>query len=218
MFNGQYTVETLADGTAAIRLPVAFRGHLDAGDYPYPFWHAAKKWKDYHNCADLVFVFKNQQIVGALRSAETKAEQVAIREMKWDKQWTWTDDKTHTEQPHVTLYTNLLSAGNPYTEQLDGAFRTLAKGLQKAECLDCHRPDNHAKMKMLEFFNYPNQALAGRGRLLEVLKQNAMPPGDGLKNDDERKNLLAFATEFKRLGDAAFQFETEKAHTTNQAH
>ena len=163
-------------------------------------------------------VFKNQQIVGALRSAETKAEPVAIREVTWDKKWTWTDDKTHTEQPHVALYTHLFSAGNPYTAQLDGAFRTLAKGLQKAECLDCHRPDNHAKMKMLELFSYPNQALAGRGRILDVLHQNAMPPGDGLKNADERKSLVAFATEFKRLGDAAFQFETEKAHTATQAH
>ena len=120
-------------------------GRLDAGDYPYPFWHAAKKWNAYHTCADLVFVFKNQQIVGALRSAETKAEPVAIRKVKWDKKWSWTDEKTHTEQPHVALYTHLFSAGNPYTEQLDGAFRTLAKGLQKAECLDCHRPDNHAQ-------------------------------------------------------------------------
>lgn len=213
MFNGQYKVEPLAEGAAAIRMPVSFRGNLDAGDYPYPFWHAEKKWQAYHTCADLVFIFKNHQIVGALRSAENKAERVAIREVKWDKKWTWTDEKTHTEQPHVALYTNLFSAGNPYTAQLDGAFRNLAKGLQKAECLDCHRPDNQAQMKMLEMLNYPNQALSGRGRILEVLQQNAMPPGDGLKNDDERKSLLAFATEFKRLGDAAFQFETAKTQT-----
>jgi hypothetical protein len=73
-------------------------------------------------------------------------------------------------------------------------------------------------MKMLELFNYPNQALAGRGRILDVLQQNAMPPGDGMKNADERASLLVLANEFKRLGDAAFQFETDKTQTAKQTH
>jgi hypothetical protein len=65
-------------------------------------------------------------------------------------------------------------------------------------------------MNMLEFFNYPNQALAGRNRIISVLEENSMPPLDGIENPRDRRTLLELARDFKRIADEALKFENEQ--------
>jgi len=65
-------------------------------------------------------------------------------------------------------------------------------------------------MNMLEFFNYPNQALTGRNRIIAVLEDNAMPPIDGIEDPRDRQTLLELARDFKRIADEALKFENEK--------
>ena len=64
-------------------------------------------------------------------------------------------------------------------------------------------------MSMLEFFNYPNQALTGRSRIIAVLEDNTMPPIDGIDNPRDRQTLLELARDFKRIADEALTFENE---------
>jgi hypothetical protein len=48
MFNGQYRVDYDAiESRYRARLECVFRNNLMPGQYPYPFWHDAKKWSDY---------------------------------------------------------------------------------------------------------------------------------------------------------------------------
>jgi hypothetical protein len=65
-------------------------------------------------------------------------------------------------------------------------------------------------MNMLEFFNFPNQALAGRNRIITVLEENSMPPIDGIGSPRDRQTMLELARDFKRIADAALEFEDEK--------
>ena len=48
MFNGRYTVDyNTTEARYRARLESVFRNNLIPGQYPYPFWHDAKKWSDY---------------------------------------------------------------------------------------------------------------------------------------------------------------------------
>ncbi len=132
----------------------------------------------------------------------------------WDHKWHWfkpgiTHEATQTE-PRVTLYSSLFTPKNPHVKELDSAYRKLALGFNRYKCFECHTPANYAKMNMLEFFNYPNQALTGRNRIIAVLEDNAMPPIDGIEDPRDRQTLLELARDFKRIADEALKFENEK--------
>jgi hypothetical protein len=94
-------------------------------------------------------------------------------------------------------------------KELDAAYRKLALGFNHYKCFECHTPGNSSKMAMLEFFNYPNHALAGRNRIISVLEENSMPPIDGIENPRDRQTLLELARDFKRIADEALRFENE---------
>ena len=48
MFNGRYQVAyDTTEGRYRARVEGVFRNNLLPGQYPYPFWHDAKKWSDY---------------------------------------------------------------------------------------------------------------------------------------------------------------------------
>ena len=213
MFDGTYRIERLPERTV-IHLPAHFRGQLDAGEYPYPFWHSEKKWDAYNYSTEVIFVYEEGKLKGGFRSASVDKSRPKV-ERTWDQKWTWfggrgTDHGGSAMQPHVTLYSHLFSSKNPYVKDLDSAYRKMALALNTFKCMECHSPSNTAKMNMLEFFNYPNQALAGRNRIITVLEENSMPPIDGIQNPRDRQTLLELAREYKRAADEALAFEKEK--------
>src|SRR5206468_3171233 len=56
MFNGRYQVEyDTTEARYRARLECVFRNNLMPGQYPYPFWHDAKKWSDYQRANGITF-------------------------------------------------------------------------------------------------------------------------------------------------------------------
>jgi hypothetical protein len=212
MFDQNYRVERIGD-EAILHMPARFRGELDAGEYPYPFWHSDKKWDAYNYSTEVIFVYREGKLKGAVRSAVTDTSRPKLAKT-WDHKWHWFTPGANHEpdqaQPRVTLYANLLSPNNPHVKELDSAYRRLALGFNQFKCFECHTPANDARMNMLEFFNFPNQALAGRNRIITVLEENSMPPIDGIENPRDRATMLELAREFKRVADEALKFEDEK--------
>jgi hypothetical protein len=212
MFDQNYRVERVGDQTI-LRLAAHFRGQLDAGEYPYPFWHSEKKWDAYNYSTEVILVYREGKLHGAFRSAETDRSRPKMART-WDHKWQWfTPGASHEgdsqAEPRVTLYSSLFTPHNPHVKELDSAYRKLALGFNHFKCFECHTPANDSKMNMLEFFNYPNQALAGRNRIIAVLEENSMPPIDGIENPRDRQTLLELARDFKRVADEALTFENE---------
>src|SRR5439155_26960887 len=133
-FEGTYSVRQAGD-LLIVRLPYRFRGDLDPGLYPYPFWHSGKKWTNYHQCKYVLLVIKDGAIVAGYRSAERHEQAQPMAAKKWDGKWSWLAG--NVQEPHVTLYENLFSASNPYVGQLDAAYRKLALGFQSFNCPGC---------------------------------------------------------------------------------
>jgi hypothetical protein len=211
MFDGSYHVERIGD-QAVLHLPTRFRGELDAGEYPYPFWHSDKKWNAYNYATELIFVYTDGKLKGGFRSAVADTSRPKVAKT-WDHRWNWVMPGAHEAtqmEPRVTLYAKLFSPNNPHVKELDSAYRKLALGFNHYQCFECHTPANKAKMNMLEFFNYPNQALASRNRIITVLEENSMPPIEGIQNPRDRQTLLELAHEFKRAAEAALAFDREK--------
>ena len=84
-------------------------------------------------------------------------------------------------------------------------------------CNACHAPDNQGESSQLEFFVYPNQALAGRHDIVAQLEANLMPPEDntlhlpaGIADSSERDLLLKLARDFEVAGDDALAWEGDK--------
>jgi hypothetical protein len=207
MFPGGHAVE-LAGDTAIIRIPVVFRTDLDPGNFPYPFWHSAAKWQSYQTATDILFYLRGGKLIGALRSAEQDATRPR-REMKWDGRWTWQSNRG--DEPRVTLFSFAFSPDNPRVNELERAYRAMEKELRKESCLGCHSPDNTARMNPLELFSYPNQALSGRHQLIKVLDENTMPPVDAIPDSKRRSDLRDLAQAFSAAGDAALDFEDNRA-------
>jgi hypothetical protein len=211
MFSEPVTVK--ADGPRTIlEVGARFRSGLDAGDYPYPFWHSAKKWQAYLDTRAVVLVFEDNIIVAGYRKVEPDPGR-APANRKWDGHWQWEDAAGHP-QPRVSLYTYLFSPKNPHVASLDKAYRALASRFRAQECLTCHSPDNTAQVSKLYMLNFPNQALTGRHELLSVLSKDSMPPlddstgrGAGLHDESTRASLYELARVFAAEGDAALAFE-----------
>lgn len=213
MFTGEMSFEQMDDGTTVMHLPTQFRNQLDMGSYPYPFWHSEKKWTSYQRARELILEFKDGQWIGAMRAADQDMTRPMVAHT-WSGLWQW--EQAGQVQPYVSLYQYLLSPRNPHAARLDSAYRALSDGLRQQACMMCHAPDNYAGNKQLEFFNYPNQALAGRDDLITDLQMNNMPPVDntlglphGITDDADRQELLQLAQEFKAAGDEALAFEGE---------
>lgn len=211
MFPGEYTLER-KDGRIIAHVPYQLR-QLDAGAYPYPFWHKPEKWQSYQLSTELLLYFEGDKLVGGLRS-RVLDESRPVVPREWDGQFRWTDMENR-EQPYVTLYSYLLSPSNPHTAELDAAYRAFESKARDHSCTTCHDPGNSANMNPLELFSFPNQALAGRHTIVEQLEQNKMPlgastpTGVGIEDEAERKALLDLAKEFERVGDLALSYEGE---------
>jgi hypothetical protein len=215
MFTGEVKTESVGDFTV-IKLPYYLRNQMDAGSYPYPFWHSKAKWDTWQLSPELVLIMERGKLTGALRSSErpdVEERMKSYNNRAWSGQWQW--HKDGKQMPYVTLYQYLLSEQNPYVGRLDAAYRAMESEMRSSSCLVCHSPDNFAKVGSLEFFNYPNQALYSRHSIVMHLEKNTMPPKNdfgmplGLQDEVERQKLLGLAREFEKLGDDALSFEGE---------
>jgi len=187
-----------------LRIPVRFRNQLDAGEYPYPFWHSENKWTAYEQATEVLFVFDEDNKVPV--AARTTLDAARPHQNRvWDGLWSWNDG----QEPHVTLYSYLFSAANPHVTALDTAYRDLEETMRETDCTMCHDPSNSQMMRHLELLNYPNQALSGRHDVVRMLRLNSMPPVVGIPDEGMREVLIQKATVFAEAGDAALAFEDE---------
>lgn len=210
MFGEGFTTETIS-GYTVLHVPIAFRHAMPMGAYPYPFWHSNAKWDAYSYSTTIHFIIQDGVVIGALRSTEQDTTRPTTHHT-WDGLWTW--EQGGTPMPYVSLYDYLLSKNNPYTSQLDETYRALEARMRKNNCQACHAPDNQGKSQQLEFFVYPNQALAGRHDIIKQIERNEMPPKDnaldlpvGIADPVEREALLALARDFEAAGDQALGWE-----------
>jgi hypothetical protein len=217
MFGGNYTVEQVGD-TTVMHIPVSFRGAMSTGAYPYPFWHSEKKWNAYNFATTIHFVLQDGQVIGALRGTEQDTTRPKVAHT-WDGLWQWKQDGV--QMPYVSFYDYLLSKGNPHKDKLNDAYRALEARMRQNNCQACHAPDDQGNSKQLEFFVYPNQALAGRHDIAAQLEDNVMPPEDnalklpaGITDSAEREALLRLAREFEIAGDQALAWEGDNKPQT----
>jgi mono/diheme cytochrome c family protein len=210
MFGSDFSIEQIGTATV-LHVPVTFRGAMPIGAFPYPFWHSAKKWESYNYARMIHFLIEDGAVVGALRSSDQDTTRPTVAHT-WDGLWQW--EQNGVQMPYVSLYDYLLSKGNPFTEQLDDAYRALESRMRQNNCQACHAPDNQGNSAQLEFFVYPNQALAGRHDIITQLRKNQMPPKDntlglpaGISNTAEREGLLSVARDFETIGDKALAWE-----------
>jgi len=219
MFLGNYEISF--DPTERLyraRIPALFRNALDAGQYPYPFWHNAKKWTDYESANELTFwVDPNQMKITVMQfsargSPDPRLMITPYVRPPFDGKWMWTDTQGQS-QPRPTLFVGLLRDQNPYLGQLEGAYRDLAGELRKSSCNECHAPDNYAGMKRLVLMQTPVHAAGEIKRLMRAVRGDKMPIDDnGLYKELDpslKAALLKYGASFESLVDAARDWEAK---------
>jgi hypothetical protein len=217
MFTGEHQIEQ-ADGYTVLHLPGQFRNQLDPGAYPYPFWHAKKKWENYERAAKVILVLDQGKIVAGFRSAQEVDGRPQVTH-HWDGLWTW-QDASGAAMPYVTLFRSLFSETNPHVAELETTYRALEEVAREQRCMHCHSPDNIGRANPLALLNYPNQALSTRHELVHELQENTMPPANeeeghpaGIADAAARKRLLELARAFAKAGDRALAHEGEPQRT-----
>jgi mono/diheme cytochrome c family protein len=210
MFGADYTIEQIGD-TTVLHMPIMFRHAMPIGAYPYPFWHSNSKWDAYSYSTTAHFIIQNGVLIGALRATEQDTTRPKTPHT-WDGLWRW--EQGGVQMPYVSLYDYLLSKDNPFTARLDDTYRALEGRMRQNNCQACHAPDNQGQSQQLEFFVYPNQALAGRHDIITQLEKNEMPPKDntlglaaGIADSKERDQLISLARDFEAAGDKALAWE-----------
>lgn len=204
-------VRTQQGPFTVIEIPARFRAGLSAGDYPHPFWHSIDQWESCADTSAVLLIFEGERLLAAFHKP-TPDEKETAPPREWDEQWSWTE--AGASEPRVTQFAYLLSRENPHLKTLDQAYRRLTPFLESEQCMKCHTPANRMKAEVLALLGYPNQALAARASLVEVLQKNSMPPADpargwtrGIRDDAVRKAMLAAAEDFLAEGDAALSYE-----------
>src|SRR5262245_50587772 len=155
MFNGRYRVEY--DATEAryrARLEGVFRNSLPPGQYPYPFWHDAKKWNDYQRANGITLwiePYTAKIVVGQFsreESTDPRLNAPPRTPSAFDGKWMWVDDNGAL-QPKPSLFIGLFREDNPYLDKLQSTYKDLALALRDGTCGSCHTPENPEKMKRL---------------------------------------------------------------------
>ena len=217
MFNGRYRVEY--DATEAryrARLEGVFRNNLMPGQYPYPFWHDAKKWSDYQRANGITFWIDphtSKIVVGQFsrqEGADPRLKTASRITPAFDGKWMWIDDKGEP-QPKPALFKGLFRSDNPYLEKLQTTYKDLALAMRNGTCNDCHAPDNPEKMKRLVLFQTPAHAAAEIKRVMAAVRDNRMPRDEiGIEKelDAETKTLLLkYGATFESTVNAAYAWE-----------
>jgi hypothetical protein len=221
MFDGTWTVEyDEREHLYRARLGALFRNALEPGQYPYPFWHSAKKWNDYQNANTLVLWFTPQSgtiVVGQFTNdgqAHPGLRSAPVARPPFDGQWLWTDARGDT-QPAAALFQGLFADENPYLRELELRYRDLAEYLRQGHCNDCHVPDNPNRMTRLVLLQTPAHAASEIKRLMRAVRDNDMPVDEALLyreiDSDTRAALLDYGTAFEAAVDAARAWDQEHA-------
>jgi hypothetical protein len=206
MFTGDVRIEHTG-GRTIVHAATRFRNRLDAGEYPYPFWHADEKWDSYQFARETVLFFEGGKLIGALRSAAQDRNRPAsprIFDGDWDKAG---------PSPRAVLYQRFFSKTNPHAVEVDRTFRAFEAESRQYHCATCHRPDNPAGQQQLAMLCYPNQALSSRHAIVRAIAERRMPPalanGDtaGIADETNREHLLELARAFESAADAALEAE-----------
>jgi len=217
MFNGRYHVGY--DATEAryrVRLEAVFRNNLMPGQYPYPFWHDAKKWNDYERANGLTLwidPYTSKIVVGQFsrqEGADPRLNTVSRIPPAFDGKWMWVDGNGEP-QPKPALFVGLFRADNPYLEQLQTTYKDLALAMRNGTCNMCHVPDNPEKMKRLVLFQTPAHAAAEIKRLMAAVRSNRMPLDEiGIEKEldaETKALLLRFGAAFESTVAAAYTWE-----------
>jgi hypothetical protein len=214
MFTGKYAVSEAPDGTKIVAAQAYFRNALPPGNYPYPFWHTAKKWDAYEKSNEVRFyVGGDRRIKFAGRSeAGSEAERGAYARVRPPAfaagQWMWTDEKG-VAQPSVALFSDHYSQDNPHVVALDVAYRKMALTFRDADCVGCHAPDGHKHMRTLTLLQTPLHAATSIGAVLREVRENKMPLDD---HNDPKQLKPELKTELLATGEA-FQALLKTADT-----
>lgn len=202
------------------KLGSLFRNALDPGQYPYPFWHDAKKWNDYQAANTLILWIAPQSgtiVVGQFTRGSpdaSGAKSAPVARPPFDGQWMWTDAKG-ASQPAPALFRGLFSEDNPYVGGLEAAYRELANAMRRGHCNDCHVPHNPNRMSRLVLLQTPVHAASEIKRLMKTVRDNEMPLDDALLyheiDPDTRAALLDYGGVFEDLVDAARAWEEDHA-------
>ena len=226
MWDGKYEFAYIdKDRSYRITVGAGFRNELDFGQYPYPFWHEAKKWTDYEDANTMAIwidpkVMKVAQLTFYKRADKPAVAQSTRRHMPtFDGKWMWVDDKGQ-QQPAPTLFKGLYQDTNPHLAKLDATYRKLALTMRDAECDTCHVPNNPDKAKRLVLLQTPLHAASEIERVLKDVRQDRMPLDDsGIEKalpEKLKKQLLADAEAFAAEVKSAREWEARlpaKANT-----
>jgi hypothetical protein len=220
MFDGTWRLD-YDEGERLYRatLGALFRNALDPGQYPYPFWHSAKKWNDYQKANAIVFWIAPSGIIVAGQFSNDGQQQSRltsrpVERPPFDGQWMWTDRQGET-QPAPALFHGLFSEDNPYLKELESRYRDFADALRKGHCSGCHAPNNASHTKRLVLLQTPAHAASEIKRLMRVIRDNEMPLDDSLipseVDADTRAALLDYGSAFEESVDAARAWEEGRA-------
>jgi hypothetical protein len=200
------------------RVQALFRNALDPGQYPYPFWHDAKKWADYQAANEMTIWVDPDRVkivimqFSARGKSDPRLTSVPRVPPTFDGKWMWTDTNG-LSQPRPTLFVGLMRSTNPYLGQLEGTFRDLAGELRKGTCNECHAPDNYTGMKRLILMQTPVHAAGEIKRIMRAVREDKMPLDDvGLFKEIDpgiKAALLKYGAAFESVVDAAREWEAK---------
>ena len=208
MFGKDFRIESNGSQTV-LRMPFAFRNALDAGSYPYPFWHSKGKWDSYQFATELLLFIENGRLLGGMRSEQQDATRPYVSHT-FDGNWNWTTPEGIPQPASSVLYSSLFSSSNTAVPALDAAFRALESKARTQNCAGCHSPDNTAKASQLVLLNYPNQAIYARNVIVAEIEANRMPLATGVANATDREELLGLARTFQSAAEEALRLEGER--------
>jgi len=217
MFNGRYRVDyDPTEGRYRARLEGLFRNNLMPGQYPYPFWHDAKKWNDYQRANGITLWIEphtSKIVVGQFSrqdGADPRLNTPARIPPAFDGQWMWVDD-SGAAQPKPALFIGLFSPDNPFLEKLQSTYKDLALAMRNSTCNSCHVPDNPEKMKRLVLLQTPVHAAGEIKRVMAAVRESRMPLDDiGIEKEldpETKATLLKFGAAFESTVNAAYAWE-----------
>lgn len=217
MFDGGWSLEyDESERLYRVRLGALFRNALDPGQYPYPFWHDARKWNDYQKANTVVLWIAPQSasiVVGQFANdgqGHPNLKSAPVTPPLFQGQWMWTDAQGNS-QPAPALFQGLFSEDNPHLRELEPAYRDLANAMRSGHCNDCHMPDNRNRMSRLVLLQTPVHAASEIKRFMKAVRDDDMPIDELLLHrdidPDARAALLDYGAIFEGLVDAARAWE-----------
>jgi hypothetical protein len=220
MFPGAYEFDYVPKEKAyRVVAPAGFRNEMDFGEYPYPFWHDAKKWSDYEDANTLTFWIdpKLMKIAQFTFFKRAEKQQVALNTKRhvptFDGKWMWVDDKGVT-QPAPALFGGIYNAKNPEIKALDETYRKFALSMRDADCLSCHVPNNPDHMRRSVLLQTPLHAASEIERVLRDVKHDRMPLDDvGVEkalDPQKKQQLIEDAEAFAKAVRAAKEWEAQQ--------